>query len=77
MWAARQFVPMLVKTVRGLRNHLDSVAYRQESPYRQERRKKNSYIQMLNGKSHAHTVTFYFAGSLMKDDIRPMQRRET
>lgn len=39
MWEARQFLPMLVKTVRELRNHLAATVTQdtRESPYSEER----------------------------------------
>lgn len=71
MWEARQFVPMLVKTVRGLRNHLGA-AVTQDTHEREP-----IHIHNQNGNLHTHTPKFYFAGSPIKEDIRPMQKRET
>lgn len=75
-------MPMLVKTVRGLHNHLAAVVtqvpHKREPILIQGREiQKKRYIHMQNGNLHTHTPTFYFAGSPINKDIRLMQRRET
>lgn len=84
MWEARQFVPMLVKTVRGLCNDLAAAVI--QDPHKseciqgremQKKKKKDIFTCKMESCTPTHTPTYYFAGSPIKEDIRPMQRRET